>query len=102
MPKVRAGKKQSELLAPGKPRGKSVRHLPDSKLDFSDVPQLSDAQLAKAKRVGRPRSKDPKQLIAIRLSPSLIYALRKLAKKRGKPYQTLMHELLEQAVKKAA
>jgi predicted DNA binding CopG/RHH family protein len=38
-----------------------------------------------------------KQLIAIRLSPSLLDQLRKMAAKQGKPYQTLIHELLERA-----
>jgi hypothetical protein len=38
-----------------------------------------------------------KQLIAIRLSPRLLDQLRKMAAKQGKPYQTLIHELLERA-----
>jgi len=60
------------------------------------------AQLRKGKRVGRPKSQNPKQLIAVRLAPSLLYALRLIAKKKKRPYQTVMHELLEQAVKEAA
>jgi predicted DNA binding CopG/RHH family protein len=74
----------------------------DAKIDFSDIPELSDAQLHNARRVGRPKSNNPKQLIAVRLSPALLAALKKLAKRRKKPYQTLMHELLEKAVKDVA
>lgn len=36
-----------------------------------------------------------KQLIAIRLSPRLLSQLRKMAAKQGKPYQSLIHELLK-------
>jgi predicted DNA binding CopG/RHH family protein len=43
-----------------------------------------------------------KQLMAIRLSPRLLATLRKLAAKQGKPYQTLIHELLEKATARAA
>jgi hypothetical protein len=41
--------------------------MPDSKIDFSDVPQLSDRQLKTARRVGRPRTANAKQLIALRI-----------------------------------
>jgi len=43
-----------------------------------------------------------KQLIAIRLSPRLLAALRNMAAKQGKGYQTLIHELLEKAASRAA
>ena len=95
-------KKQSASLAPAKRRGKNEKHMPDSEIDFSDIPELSSRQLRKACRVGRPKSVSPKQLIAIRLSPRLLAGLRSLAKRRKTPYQTLMHQLLEEAVKNAA
>ena len=74
----------------------------DEGLDFSDLPKLPASQLKRAKRVGRPKTENPKQLIAVRISPDLLNALRIMAKKRKRPYQTLMHELLERAVKEAA
>jgi predicted DNA binding CopG/RHH family protein len=40
------------------------------------------------------------QLIAIRIAPRLLAQLRRLAAKQDKPYQTLIHELLERAAKK--
>jgi uncharacterized protein (DUF4415 family) len=76
--------------------------MPDSRIDFSDIPESTDAELRRARRVGRPTTGRAKQLIAIRLDPRLLAALRRLAARQGKPYQTLVHELLEAAVKQAA
>jgi len=52
--------------------------------------------------VGRPRLNQTRKLIAIRLHPQLLSDLRKMAVRKSKPYQQLIHELLEQSVKKAA
>jgi predicted DNA binding CopG/RHH family protein len=79
-----------------------VRHIPDSQIDFSDIAEATDAQLRRMRRVGRPSSGMAKQLIAIRLAPRLLAQLRKMAAKQGKPYQTLIHELLEKAASRAA
>lgn len=76
--------------------------MPRANIDFSDIPELTSAQLKSARRVGRPKSGQAKQLIAFRISPNLLAALRRLAEVRGKPYQTLLHELLEKAVKHEA
>jgi predicted DNA binding CopG/RHH family protein len=76
--------------------------MPDSQIDFSDIPEATDAELKRMRRVGRPASGMAKQLIAIRLSPRLLSQLRKMAAKQGKPYQSLIHELLEKAASKAA
>ncbi len=80
----------------------SVKPIPDSQIDFSDIPESTEEELKRARRVGRPASGVAKQLIAIRLSPRLLAQLRKMAAKQGKPYQTLIHELLERATSKAA
>jgi predicted DNA binding CopG/RHH family protein len=53
-----------------------------------------------ARRVARPATDNAKQLIAIRIAPRLLAQLRRLAAKQSKPYQTLIHELLERAVEK--
>lgn len=76
--------------------------MPDSQIDFSDIPEATDEELKRMRRVGRPVSGMAKQLIAIRLSPRLLDQLRKMAAKQGKPYQTLIHELLERATSRAA
>lgn len=95
-------KKRSDLSAHGRRAEKNAELIPDSRLDFSDIPESTDEELKRAKRVGRPATGDAKQLIAIRLHPRLIAALRKMASRRSKPYQTFIHEILEKAVKNAA
>ncbi len=76
--------------------------MPDSRIDFSDIPESSDEELRRARRVGRPTTGRAKQLIASRLDPHLLAELRQLAARQHKPYQTLVHELLEAAVRRAA
>jgi uncharacterized protein (DUF4415 family) len=76
--------------------------MPDRALDFSDIPEASGADLKRARRVGRPRGETTKQLIAIRIDPRLLASLRRMATRLGKPYQTLIHELLERAAGHAA
>jgi predicted DNA binding CopG/RHH family protein len=71
--------------------------MPDSKLNLSDIPEATDEQLHRARRVGRPATGNAKQLIAIRIAPKVLSRLRRLAAKQSKPYQTLIHELLENA-----
>jgi uncharacterized protein (DUF4415 family) len=93
-------KKRSASSARAKQRAKSVRHMPDSVLNLSDIPEATDAQLRRARRVGRPVTGNAKQLIAIRIAPRLLSQLRRLAAKQSKPYQTLIHELLERAASK--
>jgi len=95
-------KKRSASSAPGRRAGVRVKHMPDSKIDFYDIPELTEAQLKRMHRVGRPSTGMAKQLIAIRLSPRLLDQLRKMAAKQKKPYQTLIHELLEKAASRAA
>jgi predicted DNA binding CopG/RHH family protein len=92
--------KQKRSSARGKRAAKSARHMPDSRLDFSDIPESTDEELQRARRVGRPRTGRAKQLIAIRIDPRLLAQLRRLAAKQDKPYQTFIHELLERAAKK--
>ena len=95
-------KKRSASSVRGKAAAVSVKHMPDSKIDFSDIPESSPAELKRARRVGRPSTGNAKQLIAIRIDPKLLTLLRKIAARESKPYQTLIHELLEKAAKKVA
>jgi uncharacterized protein (DUF4415 family) len=76
---------------------KSAEHTSANAVDFSDIPESTDAELKRARRVGRPRTGNAKQLIALRISPQLLAQLRRLAAKQDKPYQTLIHDLLEKA-----
>jgi len=96
-------KKQSESLVRDKRVVRSARAIPDSQIDFSDIPESTDEELRKARRVGRPKTGRPqRQLIAIRIDPVLLKRLRGLAAKQDKPYQTFIHEILERAAKRAA
>jgi predicted DNA binding CopG/RHH family protein len=81
---------------------KNARPAPDSKLDLSDIPESTAAELRRARRVGRPATGHAKQLIAIRIAPKLLRQLRRMAAKQSKPYQTLIHELLEKSARKLA
>ena len=90
-------KKRSASSVRAKRHAKSVRYIPDSQLNLSDIPEATDEQLRRARRVGRPVTGFAKQLIAIRISPRLLNQLRRMAAKQSKPYQTLIHELLERA-----
>ena len=76
--------------------------MPDSRIDLSDIPEATDEELRRARRVGRPVSGNAKRLIAIRIAPRLLGQLRRMAAKQSKPYQTLIHELLERAAKRVA
>ncbi|MGA8143309.1 MAG: BrnA antitoxin family protein [Candidatus Acidiferrales bacterium] len=90
-------KKRSASSARAGQVAKNARPIPDSQLDFSDIPESTDDELKRARRVGRPKSPHAKQLIAIRIDPCLLSRLRRLARSRRKPYQTMIHELLEHA-----
>jgi predicted DNA binding CopG/RHH family protein len=81
--------------ARAKQAAKSGKHIPDKQIDFSDAPESTDAELRRARRVGRPATGNAKQLIAIRIAPQLLKRLRRLAAKQSKPYQTMIHEILE-------
>ncbi len=100
--------KRSASSARDKRAAKSAKPMPDSRLDFSDIRESTDAELKRAHRVGRsprkplgrPKTGDAKHLIAIRIAPRLLAELRRLAAKQSKPYQTFIHELLERAAKR--
>jgi uncharacterized protein (DUF4415 family) len=73
------------------------------KIDYSDIPELSDRQLSAMRRVGRPTVGDePRKLIAIRLDAKVLGWLRKAAEKKGLPYQSLVNEILANEMKKAS
>src|SRR5262245_45375783 len=78
-----------------------LRPVPDSEIDFSDIPELTEEELAamvrdRAARLGalaRPAA-PPKRAIAFRIDQELLATLQALARARGVKYQTLMHQLL--------
>ena len=75
----------------------------EKKIDFSDIPELSDAQLMSMRRVGRPPiGEHARQLIAIRIDPAVLGQLQREAEELGKGYQTLINEILAEHVKAAS
>ena len=96
--------KKSESSVRGKQVRKNAKNTRKraEKIDFSDVPELSDAQLKSMRRVGRPPlGQEARQLIAIRIDPSVLKDLQSEAEKTGVGYQTLINEILQTHVKKA-
>ena len=86
--------------------GRAVKNesgMKSKKIDFSDIPELTDRQLSSMRRVGRPTMGDePRKLIAIRLDAKVLGWLRKTAVKKGLPYQSLVNEILAGEMRKAS
>lgn len=80
----------------------SAEHILNSDIDFSDIPDSTPEELKQAVRVGRPSKGNAKQMIAFRIAPGLLDQIRTLAAKQDMPYQSLLHELLEDAVNRRA
>lgn len=96
-------KKRRGSSARGARAVKNERGMKANKIDFSDIPELSDRQLSSMRRVGRPTMGDePRKLIAIRLDAKVLGWLRKTAEKRGLPYQSLVNEILASEMRKAS
>jgi uncharacterized protein (DUF4415 family) len=75
------------------------RTVARSKIDCSDIPELSDEQLRTMRRVGRPPiGSEARQLIAIRLDPEVLNRFRAEAKRLKVGYQTLIHRVLAEHV----
>ena len=71
------------------------------RIDFSDIPEASAAQLSAMRRVGRPPlGETARQLIAIRLDAKVLAQFRKEARRRGVGYQTLINEVPAEHVRK--
>ena len=95
--------KRSASSARGRRVVKRERRTRAEKIDFSDVPELTDEQMARARRVGRPPlGRSARELIAIRLDPDVLRALRVEATRAGIGYQKLIHQLLAAHVRRSA
>jgi uncharacterized protein (DUF4415 family) len=79
------------------------KNMKSKKTNFSDIPELSDKQLSRMRRVGRPTVDDePRKLIAIRLDAKVLVWLRKTAEKKRLPYLSLVNEILAEEMRKAS
>jgi uncharacterized protein (DUF4415 family) len=80
----------------------SGRRMRRPGIDFSDMPEVSPAQLRAMRRVGRPPlGAAARRLIAIRIDPQVLDAVRREAKRRGLGYQSLINDLLAKHVRRA-
>ena len=96
-------KKRRGSSARGARAAKNESGMKSKKIDFSDIPELTDRQLSSMRRVGRPTMGDePRKLIAIRLDTKVLGWLRKTAEKKGLPYQSLVNEILASEMRKAS
>jgi uncharacterized protein (DUF4415 family) len=72
------------------------------RIDFSDIPELSNVQLGAMRRVGRPPLGDEaRHLIAIRLDAAVLESLRREARHRSVGYQTLINQVLADYVRRS-
>ncbi len=76
--------------------------MPKRRIDFSDIPELSDDRLRQMKRVGRPTiGRAPRKAVSLRVDPDVLERLKATAEKRGVPYQSLINDILARAVRRA-
>ena len=86
-------KKSQESSVRGERAAKSEKGT--QRIDFSDIPELSDEQLSSMRRVGRPAiAGEPRKMIAIRLDPKVLAWARRTAKQNGLPYQSFINQVL--------
>lgn len=96
-------KTSSASSARGGRAGKSAPGTKRRKIDFSDIPELSDEQLVRMRRIGRPPLGDqPRKLIAIRLDKQVLDWVKATAARKGLQYQSLINEILAREMKKAS
>jgi len=76
--------------------------MPKRRIDYTDIPQLSDEQLSHMRRVGRPPlGRVPRTAISVRVDRDVLARLKARAAKRGVPYQSLINDILARAMKRA-
>ena len=96
-------KKLRESSARGERAARKGKVTRRKKIDFSDIPELSEKQFSRMRRVGRPTvGEEQRKLIAIRLDSKVLGWLRETAEKKGLPYQSLVNQILAEEMKKAS
>lgn len=96
-------KKSTASSVRAKRAKKSVKYTPDKLIDFSDIPEISPKQMSRGFRPGRPLlGASPRTMIAIRIDPKVLQKLKSYAGKKGKGYQTLINEILDNFIRKQA
>lgn len=71
-------------------------------IDYSDIPPLSDTQLSAMKPVGRPPlGNGPRKAISIRVDQRVLDWVKRRAAEKDQPYQSLINEILERAMRRS-
>lgn len=96
MTKRSASSARGERAARKQSRTRAARRI-----DYSDIPEASDEQPRRMRRVGRPPLGDAaRRLIAIRIDPEVLDRFRKEATRRKVGYQTLINQVLAEYARK--
>lgn len=90
---VRGGRAARSARSTARPR--------NPKIDFSDIPHASAAQPGAMRRVGRPPlGTRARRLIAIRIDPRVLAAVRREAGRKALGYQSLINDILARHVRR--
>jgi predicted DNA binding CopG/RHH family protein len=82
---------------------RSAKSIPDEQIDFSDIPEFTDEELAQFRPLGRPLlGMHPRKIIAIRIDPGVLEAIKKEALEKGLRYQSLINTILAKHTRSAA
>lgn len=75
----------------------------DPEIDYSDIPELTSTQMSKAQRLrpGRPTMGiASRKMISLKIDPILLNRVKKWAEKNKIGYQTLIHNIVSEYMKK--
>lgn len=92
--------RRSNLLARENRPLRKKNPISGKEVNSIDLPEMASAELCRGRKVSSLSADNSKQLIAIRIDAELLSRLRRIASKRRKPYQVVLHDLLESAVRK--
>jgi uncharacterized protein (DUF4415 family) len=96
-------KKSPESSARGRRTGGKGRGTARSKIDYSDIPALTETQLKALKPIGRPRLGTlPRRAISLRIDEDVLAWLKRRAAAIDKPYQSLINDILGRAMRRSA
>jgi len=93
--------KRKESSVRGAQAGKNNVATRRREIDFSDIPELTEEDFARMRPGRRPVGAKPRKAISIRIDPDVLDWLRVTARKKDKPYQSLINEILGRAMRRA-
>src|SRR5262245_30950436 len=95
-------KKSSASSARGRQTAGKRRTTSIKRIDYSDIPELTEKELSGMKRVGRPTLGSlPRKAVSIRIDQSVLDWVKRTAATKRTPYQSLINEILAKAMRRA-